>query len=59
MTVEQGSDLGQRPDVNQPQQIGRPVMREAMICHPRQAMTAAARFDARGSPIRNDHRFVT
>ena len=29
------------------------------IRHPRQATTAAARFDARGSPIRNDHRFVT
>ena len=25
----------------------------------RQATTAAARFDARGSPIRNDQRFVT
>jgi transcriptional regulator with XRE-family HTH domain len=29
------------------------------IRHPRQATTVAARFDARGSPIRNDHRFVT
>jgi hypothetical protein len=29
------------------------------VRHPRQATTAAARFDARGSPIRNDHRFVT
>jgi hypothetical protein len=28
------------------------------ICYPRQATTAAARSDARGSPMRNDHRFV-
>jgi len=27
--------------------------------YPRQSVTAAARFDARGSPIRNDHRLVT
>jgi hypothetical protein len=29
------------------------------ICHPRQATTALARFVARGSPMKNDHRFVT
>lgn len=31
----------------------------SVVPYPRQATTAAARFDARGSPIRNDHRFVT